>query len=163
MIYSGSVPVSSITWSSDDDKVASIKDGKVVAVGPGMTNVHGEYGGQKVSCIIRCDFKDDSSGGITGNGGGVTEDGGGMTSGGNYGFYSQYGVIASNDTTISVGDSLQLSLRDGAGNPVSVTFTVSGTSCAMDGNTVTGSSTGTSTVSCVYQGVTYTCTVRVNE
>lgn len=73
VLYSGSIAKNLITWSSDDETVAVFTDGKVVAVGPGMTTVHAEFEDQKVSCIVRCDFQ--ASSGIGGNGG-VSEDGG---------------------------------------------------------------------------------------
>ena len=43
-----------------------------------MTEVHAEYNGTKVTCIIRCNFK--ASTGVSGSGGGVSEDGGGASS-----------------------------------------------------------------------------------
>lgn len=73
-LYDGSLPRNQIKWTSDDVAVASFTDGVVMAVGNGTTTVHAEFGGQKVSCTIRCSFKD--NGGIAGNGG-VSEDGGG--------------------------------------------------------------------------------------
>ena len=77
-LYNGSIAKPLITWSSADESVATIVNGKVVAVGPGMTKVYGEYNGQKVSCIVRCSFEVDSED-ASGNGGfntGVGEDDG---------------------------------------------------------------------------------------
>lgn len=71
-LYNGSIAKPLITWSSADESVATIENGKVVAVGPGMTKVYGEYNGQKVSCIVRCSFEVDS---------GDTSDGGGFNTG----------------------------------------------------------------------------------
>jgi len=76
MLYSGSVAKNLITWSSDNENIVTFVDGKATAIGPGTTNIHAEYNGQKVSCIIRCVFQEE--GGSSGNGG-VTEDGGGTT------------------------------------------------------------------------------------
>lgn len=76
VLYNGGIPKNLITWTSDDESVATFTDGKAVAVGSGMTTVYAEYEGQKVSCIVRCTFTEGS--GVTGNGG-VTEDGGGAT------------------------------------------------------------------------------------
>ena len=72
-LYSGDVAKNLITYSSDDEKVVTFADGKVVAVGGGMTTVYASYGDQKVSCVIRCSFKEST--GVEGNGG-VSEDGG---------------------------------------------------------------------------------------
>ncbi len=78
ILYSGSIPVEDITWSSDDESVVTFTDGKAVAVGNGTTEIHAEYEGQKVSCIVHCNFSDNNSG-VAGNGG-VSEDGGGSSS-----------------------------------------------------------------------------------
>lgn len=170
VIYDGSVGLSKITWSTDNDKVATIENGKVTAVGSGMTEVHAEYEGQKVSCIIRCSFTDSS--GVTGSGGGVSEDGGGVL--GNTGedsnanaaaasFYSQHGVVANNDTTIKVNEVLQLSLKDASGNTLSgVTWSVGNQNCCtvVEG-VVTGVAAGTTTVTANCNGATYSCIVRV--
>ncbi len=99
VIYDGSVALSSITWSSDNEAVATITNGKVVAVGSGETKVHAEYNGQKVSCIIRCAFKADNNAGTGGN---VSEDGGGV---------SEDGGNSANTKTVTVG----INVRNGAG------------------------------------------------
>ena len=79
-VYSGDIPKNLITYSSDDEKVATFADGKVVAVGGGMTTIYASYGDQKVSCIVRCAFKESTggvgNGGVSEDGGGITEDGG---------------------------------------------------------------------------------------
>ena len=77
ILYNGSIPVDQITWSSDDNNIATFADGKATAVGEGTTTVYAEYNGKKVSCKIICDF--DTNSGVEGNGG-VSEDGGGSSS-----------------------------------------------------------------------------------
>ena len=76
-LYSGSIPRNQITWSIGDQTVATVDNGKVVAVGEGYTYVYAEYDGQKVSCQVICNFKEST--GVQGNGG-VSEDGGGSSS-----------------------------------------------------------------------------------
>ena len=76
-LYTGSIPRNQITWSIGDTSVATVDNGKVVAVGNGYTYVYAEYNGQKVSCQVICSFKESS--GVIGNGG-VSEDGGGSGS-----------------------------------------------------------------------------------
>ena len=76
-LYSGSIPRNQITWSIGDQTVATVDNGKVVAVGNGYTYVYAEYEGQKVSCQVICSFKESS--GVIGNGG-VSEDGGSASS-----------------------------------------------------------------------------------
>lgn len=56
LLYKGEIPLTSITWTSSNPEVATVRNGTVKAVGPGKTTVYAEYNGQKVSCIIRCDF-----------------------------------------------------------------------------------------------------------
>jgi hypothetical protein len=76
VLYTGNIPKNQIKWSSGNEAIATFVDGKAVAVANGTTTVYAEYQGQKVSCIIRCKF--DNNTGIDGNGG-VSEDGGGSS------------------------------------------------------------------------------------
>ena len=167
VLYDGTIPKDLITWTSDNPSVATFADGIVVTVSPGTTTVHAEYEGQKVSCIIRCKFKDEPIGGN----GGVGEDGGdngGSNPATTYTIYTEYGLVlydADNDrydVTIRVDESVRFSLRDNAGNAVSVTWTCSGSGCTLSGNKVTGVTSGTYKVSTTYEGKTYTCIVRVS-
>ncbi|MBQ4642305.1 MAG: Ig-like domain-containing protein [Oscillospiraceae bacterium] len=76
MLYDGTIAKNLITWSSDNEAVVTIAEGRAVAVGPGTTYVYAEYNGEKVSCIIRCSFSSSSGdSGVPGNGGGIGEDG----------------------------------------------------------------------------------------
>lgn len=78
MLYDGSIPKNLITWTSDNEAVVTINEGRAVAVGYGTTKVHAEYNGEKVSCIIRCSFRsseDSENPGVPGSGGGIGEDG----------------------------------------------------------------------------------------
>ena len=77
ILYSGDVAKNLVKFSSDNESVVTFVDGKVEAVGRSSEYVwvHAEYGDQKVSCKILCNFSE-SSGGVEGSGGGVTEDGG---------------------------------------------------------------------------------------
>lgn len=162
VLYNGSIPKDLITWTSDDTSVVTFADGKAVAVGPGSTKIHAEYAGQKVSCKVYCQFEDKP---IEGNGG-VGEDIG--DNGGNvdtttYAIYTQYGLAQDNDITIRVGNVIRFSLRDDAGNAMSVTWTCSGSGCTLSGNTLTAETSGSiCKVSTTYEGKTYTCTVRVS-
>lgn len=160
MIYSGKIAKNLITWSSDDETVATIKNGTVTAVGSGMTKVYAEYNGQKVSCIIRCVFADETANqGVSGSGGGVSEDGAGAASTGNV-------TISHTDVTLKLnvagGNSFTLTLKDGS-TVLNVTWTSADSSvCTVSGNTVTAVGSGTTTVSATYNGTTYSCTVRVS-
>lgn len=145
-IYDGDIPVKQITWTSDDEKVATIKDGVVTAVGFGVTKVHAEYSGTKLSCTVRCSAAvgkpDETS----------TEDTADP---------SEYN-ISTTDVTISVGEVFTLTLLDRNDVPVTVIWAVAdGSICSVSGNEIKGLAAGTTEVSVVYEGQTYKCTVRV--
>lgn len=48
--------VEQVEWSSTNPNVATVKNGTVTAVGPGITNITAKYGDQTVICIVRCNF-----------------------------------------------------------------------------------------------------------
>lgn len=109
VLYDGDIAKNLITWSSDNENYVTFVDGVVVAVAnnPDGVTVHAEYAGQKVSCIVRCNFKESSgiagSGGVSEDGGGVSEDGG-----------SSSGSVAGTVTgTVNVNESLRV--RSGPG------------------------------------------------
>lgn len=146
-LYNGNIPADQITWSSDDEKVATIKDGVVTAVGGGYTTVYAEYQGEKVSCIVRCDapvFDENDNVAVQGAYKLSTED-------------------RENDITLGyIGETFTLQLLDQNNNPVDVVWQISDSSvCSADGNTITALANGIANVSATVDGVTYTCIVRV--
>ncbi len=188
VLYSGDIAKNLITWGSEDESVATFADGQVVAVGGGMTEVFAEYEGQKVSCIIRCNFEEGSGvggnggvsedggdGGVSEDGGNVGEDGGASEDGGNvsedggnagedttYAIYSHYGNKAE-DISIGVGEIVMLYLKDSEGNTVDVTWSCSNNAATVSGNTITGALADNAVnVTATYNGVTYTCIVRIH-
>lgn len=169
MIYSGSLSTTQIVWTTDNAAVATIENGKVTAVGGGMTTVYGEYNGEKIGCIIRCNFAAAPDGGVSGSGGvfedgGETSgDGGNASTGGSYTLKNLIGNDAS-DVTLSVGTGFTLALVDENGNKVSgVTWTVSDASvCSVSEGSVAALKSGTVTVTATYNGQTYSCIVRVS-
>lgn len=56
-IYNGSVDASAITWSSDNESIATVANGVVTAVATGSTTVHAEYDGQTLSCDVVCKLR----------------------------------------------------------------------------------------------------------
>lgn len=174
VLYSGSIAKNLITWTSDNEDVVTFKEGKAVAVGSGMTEVHAEYNGQKATCIIRCNFTDNS--GVVGNGG-VSEDGGSSGNGGisadggntgsvtpapgAYKIYSPYGKVE--DITLKVGESLKLSLKDSSGNVVEAKWQSTSSAVSVSGSTIKGAAkTGYAKVIATYNGNGYECIIRVN-
>lgn len=51
-----SIPADKIYWFTMDSTVAIVNDGVVTATGSGITRIYGEYEGQQVECIVRCNF-----------------------------------------------------------------------------------------------------------
>ena len=161
-LYDGQIPVDDIQWTSDDEKVAVIKKGIVEAVGKGTTNVHAEYGDQKVSCIIRCDFEE-TSGGLPGSGD-YGEDGGSDGSSALTYSICAYGTPIS-DVTI-YNEQTSITFRDSDGKVIDVTWESTDTSIftvleSGDGCVLKSVSVGTAKLKAVYEGKTYLCIVRV--
>lgn len=48
--------VEDVQWSVRNSNVATVQNGKVTAVGPGLTVVTAKYGDQTVECVVRCNF-----------------------------------------------------------------------------------------------------------
>ena len=149
-LYTGDIAANQITWTSDDEKVATIKDGVVTAVGSGMTTVYGEYGGTKLSCVVRCSEAMGKADTTVAETEATT-----ATNKGNY-------TISHEDVSVYVGDTFDLVLKDEIGDPVEVSWTASDSSiCSVSGNTVTANATGMITVSTSVDGAVYSCIVRV--
>lgn len=152
------------TWTSEDEGVATVENGKVTAVAPGMTNIIVEFNGQKATCIVRCNWVEqtDPSDGTEPTDPTDETDPSDETdptqSGGSEG---ETWTISSSDVTIAVGESFTLSLRSSSGETAEVTWNA-GAGVSVSGNTVTGVEPGTYNVSCIYNGEGYSCIVRVN-
>ena len=169
-LYSGQIDKSLITFTSADDTIATIVDGMVTAVGSGTTTVFAEYGDQKVSCIVRCSFRDDTT--SEGNGG-VEEDNGNTGDGGNtgdsgntgsseYTLWNNYGKDLYRDATIKVGESLLLYLKDSANNKYTIEWTASKEGIvSIDGQQITGAAVGRVTLKGTYEGVDFEYIIRV--
>lgn len=163
ILYSGKVPVTDITWSSDDPSVATFVDGVVIAVGEGETTVYADYNGVRTSCIIVCDF--DAS----------TEIENGeqpATIGSELILYSQYGNalfynedIQAYDVMISVGESVGLYLKDSNGMKAEVSWNITqGSSCEKDGEYFTAiDSRSNCMVEAEYNGQIYRCLIRTKN
>ncbi len=153
-LYNGNLPLSKIIWTSDDENVATFVNGKVVAVGPGKTTVHAEYEGVKVSCIIRCNWKDENQP--------STEP---TTEPTNPPREDETYTISHQDVSIKVGESFNLTLKDSSGRVVDVDWKASASGYVeISGNKITGASPINSSSFTVYVKIgntTYSCIVRV--
>ncbi len=129
---------SQVTWTTDDPNVATVENGKVMAVGNGKATIRAEYGGKVATCIVRCNN-------VT-----VLVDTG----------YQ----LSITDFTLKVGESWNISLRTSEGVKVQdVTFRVEdATVCSVnEKGLVTGLAVGTTVVYADYDGQTYECIVRI--
>lgn len=164
MLYDGPLSVTEIMWSSDDNNVCTIIDGKVTAIGNGDTTVYAAYGDQKVSCLIHCKFDENA-----GNSGSVSEAGGennetvSNADDKTYKLYNPTGL--SDDVTIKVGSTFTLKLVDEDKNEATdATWTISDASvCSYTDSTVKALAAGKSTITAEFNGKTYSCIVRVKE
>lgn len=128
--------------SSNASVVTVTNEGKVTAVGDGDATITVTVGDVKLTCIARCRL--DST-----------------TEGGNTGAYTGPFSLTSTDVTLfSSGESFTLNLLDANGNKVNVGWFASNNCVSIAGNTIKAVSSGQCTVSCVYNGVTYSCIVR---
>lgn len=154
LIYDGPVALEDIIWTSDNNEVATILDGKVVAVGNGDTTVHGTYNGTTVSCVIHCKLDEEAT--TSSN---ISE--AGSDSKKTYRLYNPTGYA--DDVTIRVGQKFTLKLVDE--NKKAVTdakWEIENPKyCSYEDNTVKGLASGTTEITATYEGKTYTCIVRV--
>ena len=143
-LYTGDVPVSQITWRSDNEKVAVIQDGVVRATGNGVTNVYAEYDGVVLdSCIVRCsnqnpDNNDQVAGAPDGS------------------------HISVGDVTVKVGEIFNLYVYSAEGYAVPVEWKCDDNGCTASGNRITAVAAGTTEVYAEYNGYVHKCIVRVN-
>ena len=152
-LYSNSSKISKIkiTWSSDNESIATVDAGIVTAVGPGTTYIHGAYNGKKLSCKVLCKFEEENQDEIPAN---IDVD--------------SLKLHGRDDVTLisSQADrkSFELYLEDKNGTRVDVTWTASKEGVVqIEGSKITGIKAGDVTVlEATYAGKTFKCTVRVS-
>ncbi len=148
-LYNGSINDEEIYWTSDDEKVATVRNGVVTAVGKGYTTIRAKYRDTEVTCIVRCA---DSVGSYVEGDTGIEE---------NVQTDLKYSISHS-DVSIKINEVFDLILSDAEGSSVEVAWTVEDASvCSVSGNTVTGLAAGMTNVTATVDGTTYTCIVRV--
>ncbi len=184
--FAGDVPVEDIEWSSDDESVALVSDGLVVAIGEGETVVHAMYGELTATCIIKCDFNAENpgqSGGIgedigdQGGSGGIGEDNGniGEDNGDsdiieklvmrtNFGPMDYNSYLNAYDVTIGVGYELKFYLKSGEQTLSDVSWSIpeGTTCCTLNANVIKTVSSGEIYLTAAYNGRTVKCIIRIN-
>ena len=145
-LYNGQIPVELITWNSEDEKVATIKDAVVTAIGSGTTTVYGEYGDVKLSCVVRC------SGSV------ITPADNNKTENKDTTKYELNKV----DVSIKPQEKFDLYLMDETGAKVEATFVSANDKvCTVENGVVTGVGAGQTVVTVTFDGETHKCIVRV--
>ena len=153
VVYNGGVPAEDITWSIEDESIATVNNGKVTAVANGTTTMYAEYEGTKKSCEVICQLDDSAV---------TADDGNTASDNGPYKLFNIYGNAS--DVSIKKGESFTLQLVDKDNNEVSgVTWSIKeGSSCTVDNGKITAVSGGKCIVAASYNGKEYTCIVRVS-
>lgn len=170
VLYEGPIPAEQITWTSDNEFIATVHNGVVTANASGPAKITATYEDQTVTCDVLCDIETGgSSGGITEDGGGssigggIGEDGGSVT----YKLHSSTGPLYwGNDITIKEGDYITLSLESSNGSIISVDWTCDeNIYVSTDGGKIKALKQLPNdyvTVRTVYENVTYSCKIRVS-
>ena len=147
-----------ITWISDNPDVCTVDEkGLVTMVGPGTTEVHAQYNGKTVSCIVRCTFKASDEGSSDSDDDTQTDNN-----------QTKTYKINKTDVTIDVDEAFYLTLKDSDGKNVDVTWTANKEGYVkIEGNKITGAKVTSDiskrhvVVSCTYEGETYSCIIYV--
>lgn len=145
ILYNGEIDRTEILWTSSDETVATVTDGKVVAVGNGNATITAEYMGQKVTCEVHCVNVV------------VSE----------YELRTRYGL--GTDFTISVGDTIVLYMVDKESDlriqAENLTFTLSkeGVITIDENGKITAVGSGTVTVTVTYGEHTLKSKVHVRK
>ncbi len=123
-----------VTWTADTEGVVAIDGSTITAVGIGSALLSCQLEDQVFDCLVTVTEKTD------------------------------VWTISHTDVTITVGESFNLRLRNQDGETASVTWNASKSGyVTISGNRITGKAKGTVTVSCEWNGVTYSCIVRVKS
>lgn len=138
-----------VTWTSSDPEVVQVENGKVTAVGGGYATITATYSGKTAKCIVRCRFEEGNEPEET------TKPTEGNTSAAKW-------SISHTDVSIDVAESFTLRITDENGNVANVSWSASTAGIVnVNGNTVTGASTGMTTLTATVDGQSFSCIVRV--
>ena len=143
-----SVSRSKVTWSTSDPEVATVENGKVIAVGKGEATITAEYNGQKDTCIVRCRFENETE----------TK----PTEGEREEPQDTAWKASHDDVSIVIGQTFRLRVTNSAGEEADVIWTMNKEGIiSINGTKVTGRAPGTVTLTTTVDGMTFTCIVRV--
>ena len=173
IIYTGDIAVDSISWSTDDESIATVSAGVVTAVGSGTTTVYGDYNGEIQSCIVNCEFEEvtepaTEAGEEVSETEPVEETEPAATEAPSSEYKAPFALknlIGPNSQEVSlyIGDSFSLALIDSNGTHIKgVTWTVeNGSCCTVSDGTVKAVRSGNCVIVATYGGQTYKCKIIV--
>lgn len=165
-LYDGEMDPAQITWTTDDEAVATIEKGIVTAVGNGRTRVYGQYGDQKVSCWVSCRLPEVE---VTEPTDPNTETTAPTEPAGTYAIRinrrkPNYGTETAAEATLYVGDGLDIRVVDEEGQRVDVQWVESRKNIVtLEGTTVTGAKAGKVVLTAEIDGQKLSCTLFVRE
>jgi hypothetical protein len=139
----GKIDVTTIVWSSSDEAIAKVENGRVTALGNGTAVITAEYMGQVATCTVHCTKVEVS----------------------NYELQTRYG--AAKDFTLKVGDTITLFMVDsetGIRVPAeNLLFALSkeGVITIDENGKIKAVAKGTVTVTVTYGEISLKCKVRV--
>ena len=140
-----------VVFMSENEEIATVSEtGEITAVTSGETVITVACGTASAQCIVICDFT------------GGTETPSESTPPATNETYRAPFKINKKDVMIRVGEQFTLKLTDADKKIIPVTWTATELeTCKIEGNIITGAAKGTTVISVVYEGVTYSCIVRV--
>jgi len=154
--YTGQIAVEEITWSSDDEAVATVANGVVTAVGAGTTTIRAQYNETQVTCEIVCEESVNTATEDT-----TDNEQQNTPATGNF----KFNTHDNNEMMLKVGESFSLRLCDENGKALSgVKYTSSNDAvCTVsEKGTVKCIAYGATVyISAEYNGTVYKCTVYV--
>lgn len=181
-MHRGEVPRDQIQWSSDDESIATITDGKVVAVAPGKTIIRARYGDQELTCIVRCNFQVETEPTVTEPGPTEPEPTepepteteptetvpaepveNALRVNGNEPKYTYNDKPNSADVSLVVGEEYKCVLSVEGADSVTWTSSDSAIATVEDNGTIVPKSEGKATLTATVGGVEYIVMVRVSE
>lgn len=133
-----------ISYVSSNSSVVTVdQNGVVTAKGDGDATITVTVGSVTLTCAARCRLDSSAEGGTSGS-------------------YTGPFAISHEDVTLfSAGETFTLTLQDSTGKTVSgLSWTASNGAVSISGNQIKAVTAGQVTVSCVFNGETYSCIVR---
>jgi hypothetical protein len=162
-----SVDPADIQWTVDDPSICTIENGIVTAIARGKTEVHATYGGKTYTCIVRCSWQEETQPTEPEATEPTEPDEGGEDAPAEveFAFNTRFKDPDSGkaDTTIEgVGKTWRAYKSDSGIDPASVVWTVDDESiCTVENGVVTAVAAGKTELHAEYNGVVYTCIIRV--